>query len=237
MPGIVRSFVVIALAVGVCLGIGAVPAQAQPPLRVDGFYPRQLARGATTTISFAIPTLDAIESIDISPAAGLTVSGLTRGEEFQGNNRWWTLAIAAGSDAVPGERTLNVHLPAGRTVSTGVIVQAHALRIADLRVVNVAATAPPSVDVELAATDAAGDLGQAPYVWFMVACDETPLPGVLRGAVTRQGERAVVRVRIPRQLPGHTLGAGIKTCEVQVRLTDAGGTESNTLTARLEVTK
>jgi len=219
MPGIDRSFVVIALAVGMCLGIGTVPAQAQAPLRVDGIYPRQLPRGATTTIAFAIPTLDAVESIDISPATGLTVSGLTRGEEFQGTNRWWTLAIAAGPDAPPGERTLNVHLPAGRTVSTGV------------------ATAPPSVDVELVATDASGDLGATPYVWFMVACDETPLPGVLRGAVTRQGERAVVRVRIPRQLPGHTLGAGITTCEVQVRLTDAGGTESNTLTARLEVTK
>lgn len=237
MPGIDRSFVVIALAIGACLGIGTVPAQAQAPLRVDGIYPRQLPRGATTTIAFAIPTLDAVESIDISPAAGLAVSGLTRGAEFQGNNRWWTLAIAAGPDAAPGERTLNVHLPAGRTVSTGVVVQAHTPRIADLRVVNVAATAPPSVDVELVATDASGDLGATPYVWFMVACDETPLPGVLRGAVTRQGERNVVRVRIPRQLPGHMLGAGITTCEVQVRLTDAGGTESNTLTARLEVTK
>jgi hypothetical protein len=227
------------IAVGIAMGLGVsvAPAHAQPPMRVDGLYPRQLPRGVTTTIFLAIPTLDAIESIDISPAAGLTVSGLTRGEEFQGNNRWWQLAVAVGRDAAPGGRTMTVRLPAGRTVSTGVVVQAHALVISGLRLVNVPTTAPPSVDVEVEATDPSGALGQAPYVWFLVSCEETPLPGTLRGTVARRGERIVVRARIPRQLPGHTLVGGVKTCEVQVRLSDASGTESNTLTTTLDVTK
>lgn len=228
---------VIGCAAVIGLVAGAAQALAQPPLRVDGIYPRQLPRGETTTISLAIPTLDAIESIDVSPAAGVTVSALTRGEEFQGNNRWWTVAVAVAPDVAPGGRTLNLHLPAGRVISTGLTIPARVPRITALRLASVPAAGPPAVDVEFAVTAGAADLGSAPYVWFMVACDETPLPGVLRGAVAPQGDRALVRVRIPRQLPGHTLEPGTSTCDVQVRLTDAAGMESNTLAGSIPAAK
>jgi len=55
-----------------------------------------------------------------------------------------------------------------------------------------------AVDLELAASDGAGDLGTAPHVWFTAVCGDMPLPGVVRGTVAGTRESgSVVRVSIP----------------------------------------
>jgi hypothetical protein len=77
------------------------------------------------------------------------------------------------------------------------------------------------------------DLGESPYVWFTVGCGGDPLVGVVRGKVVpRDKASGVVRAVIPK--PPNAAGGSqaTGTCEMQVRVTDAAGIESNTLRAR-----
>ena len=223
----IRYFVVAGVTVAACLEPGVQRAEAQQPLRVEGIYPQQLPIGQRTVVNLVVPTVDEFQP-EIVPSQGVTVSRVTRGDNFQGAHTWWAITVDVGRDAAPGDRTLNLRFPGGRTISTLVAIPSHVPRIAELRILG-ARSDQAALDLELAASDDSGDLGAAPYVWFTAACGDMPLPGVLRGTVAATRESgSVVRVSIPRPAPGRgTLGAA--TCDVQVRVADSAGFESNTL--------
>ena len=78
-----------------------------------------------------------------------------------------------------------------------------------------------ALDLEFAASDGSGDLGEAPHIWFNAACGDMPLPGVLRGTVAGESESgSVVRVSIPRPAPGRGTPPTAK-CDLQVRVADS----------------
>ena len=85
------------------LCLGAELAQAQQ-LRIENAYPRQLPLGQTTLVNVVIATRDDIQSAEISPSQGVSVSSVTRGETFQGALTWFSIAIEVTGDAKPGER-------------------------------------------------------------------------------------------------------------------------------------
>jgi hypothetical protein len=61
-----------------------------------------------------------------------------------------------------------------------------------------------------------------------------PLPGAIRGTVASKRDNAsVVRVSVPRPAPGRGTPPTAK-CDLQVRVADAAGFESNTLTTTVE---
>jgi hypothetical protein len=202
-------------------------ADAQAQLRIDGMYPRQLPRGARTVINAVLPTVDEFMP-EFAPAQGVTVAGVTRGESFQGNNTWWGIAVDVGADAAPGERTLTLRFPGGRSVQTVVVIPPHVPRISNLRIVG-ARPDQAALDVEVAVSDGAGDLGTAPHVWFSSECGDLPLPGVVRAttAAARDGG-SLVRVIVPRPAAGRGTPDALK-CTMQVRVADSAGFESNTL--------
>lgn len=211
------------------LCLGAELAQAQQ-LKIENVYPRQLPLGQTTLVNVVIATRDDIQSAEISPSQGVTVSSVTRGETFQGALTWFSIAIEVTGDAKPGERALVVQLPAGRTLPTALMIPSHVPRIADLRLLGMRPN-PPALHLEVTATDASGDLGPAPHVWFMVACGDMPLPGVVRGTVSGGRVQAV--------LPYLTTGSGTASaakCDLQVRVADAHGADSNTLKTTIDPT-
>src|SRR5262245_49028581 len=225
-PGI-RYFIAIGVTAAACLGPGVQRAAAQQPLRLEGTYPRQLPMGERTVVNVVLPTMDEFKT-EIAPPQGVTVSGVTRAESFQGNNTWWGIALDVAKDAAPGDRMLTLRFQGGRTVQGTVTIPAHVPRIADLRIVG-AQPNQAALDVEVAAIDGSGDLGTTPHVWFSSACGDMPLPGVVRGTVTgtRDGG-SVVRAIVPRPAPGRNAPATAK-CDLQVRVADSAGSESNTL--------
>lgn len=223
----VRYFIAIAVTVAACLGPGVQRVEAQQPLRVEGIYPRQIPLGQSTVINLVVPTVDEFKP-EIVPSQGVTISSVTRGDNFQGAHTWWAIAVDAARDAAPGDRTLNLRFSEGRMTSARVVIPSHVPRIAELRVVGTHATVA-ALDLELAASDGSGDLGPAPHVWFNTACGDMPLPGVIRGTVAGKRESgSLVRVSIPRPAPGRGT-PGTAKCDVQVRVADAAGFESNTL--------
>jgi len=230
-PGI-RYFIAIGVTVAACLGPGVLRAEAQQPLRVEGIYPRQLPIGQSTVINVVAPTMDELQP-EIAPSQGVTVSSVTRGDSFQGANTWWAITVDVGKDAAPGDRTLTLRFPGGRTMSTVVTIPSHVPRIAELRILG-ANSNFAAVDLELAASDGSSDLGTAPHVWFTAACGDMPLPGVTRGTVAGTRESgSVIRVSVPRPAPGRAT-TGATKCDLQVRVADSARFESNTLRTALD---
>jgi hypothetical protein len=223
-----RYFLARGVIVAACFGPAVWPAEAQQPLRVEGIYPRQLPIGQSTVINLVVPTVDQFQP-EIAPAQGVTVSSVTRGDSFQGAHTWWAIEVAVGKDAAPGDRTLTLRFPGGRTVSAPIAIPSHVPRISDLRIVGTHASGA-ALDVEVAAADGSGDLGAAPHVWFNAVCGDMPLPGVIRGTVAgKRDGGSVVRVSLPRPAPGRGTPPTAK-CDVMVRVADAAGFESNALT-------
>src|SRR6266850_8346165 len=77
-----RSRRVIGFTFLVCLASGVNSSEAQQ-IRIEGAFPRQLPRGQATVINVAVPSRDAIQAAEISPPAGVKVSGIKAGRNFQ----------------------------------------------------------------------------------------------------------------------------------------------------------
>ena len=221
----IRSSVGIGAVCLVSLGAGAQPSDAQP-LRIESAFPRQLPPGQTTVIHVAISSRDAIQAAEIFPAQGVKVSRIQQRETTQGVLTWSELTIEAALDAAPGTRTLVLVLPppTGRTAPLPLTVPTHAPSVGDLRVLATSST-QATLELQLAASDASGDLSEPPYVWFSLGCGVEPLVGVVRGRVTPQSAGNVL---VRASLPSLRAPASGK-CDLQVRLTDSAGIESNTL--------
>jgi hypothetical protein len=89
------------------------------------------------------------------------------------------------------------------------------------------------LELQLSADDAAGDLGESPYVWFYAECGGgEPIVGALPGKVNARIVRVLfpdLRSTAPDSAPANA------SCSLQVRLTDKTGIESNTLKTTLEL--
>ena len=202
-----------------CLGPAVHLCLAQQ-IRIEGLFPRQLARGETTLINVAIPSRDAIQSVEISPSAGVNVADIKPGPNFQGALTWSELRIEVAADAPTGDRTLALVLPMGRTTPVTITVPSHVPKISELRLLSVQSN-PPTLDLQFVAADASADLGDSPYVWFMIGCGGELLPGIVHGK-----GNSVVRASIPSPASGR--------CDLQVRVIDGLGIESNTLRTTVE---
>lgn len=227
---VIRSWIGSGLTVLACVAAGGQRAEAQQ-LRIESAFPRQLPRGQTAVIRVAIASRDPIQAAEISPPQGVTVSRIAQGESFQGALTWHELTFDVAPDAAPGERTLVLVLPAGRTAPMPIRVPTHVPDLTELSVAS-ASSKQGVVEVQLAASDASADLGELPHVWYRIGCGREPLVGVVRGRVTPQNAgKSLVRA----SLPSSGAPAGGK-CDLQVRVTDSSGIESNTLKTTVNFT-
>jgi hypothetical protein len=218
----IRSVFIIGFISTTWLTLDVKSAEAQQ-LRIENAYPRQLPIGQTTIVNAVLANPNDVKAAEVSPSQGVTVSAISRGDSFQGALTWWSITIEVAKDAAPGDRTLVLQLPAGRTIPTSLTIPSHVPRIADLRIRD-GRSNPAAFDVEVAAIDDSADLGAAPHVWFMMACGDMPLPGVVRGTVAQ----GVVRATVPYPLVAAGTSAAAK-CNLQLRVADSHGNESNTL--------
>ena len=214
------------------LSVASVLGQGAPrPQAIETVYPRHAARGQTTVINVAIVSKDAVQAAEISPSTGVTVSGIKgSSSETEQAIGWWEITLDVAKDAAPGDRSLVLVMRMGRTVPATISVPTHVPTISDLRIAPPQSN-QPAVELQMAAADAAGDLGDAPYVWFTAGCGGEPLVGAVRGKVSA----GVVRAALPnlrKAAGGGTPTAG--KCDLQVRVTDSTGIDSNILKTILE---
>jgi hypothetical protein len=203
----------------------------QPQVRIETVYPRHVARGQTTVINVAIPSRDAVQAAEISPSTGVTVTGIKgSGSETEQAIGWWEITLDVAKDAAPGDRSLVLVMRMGRAAPTTISVPTHVPTISELRIVPPQSN-QPTFELLLAAADAAGDLGDSPYVWFTAGCGGEPLVGAVRGKVSAGVVRAVLP-NLRKAAGGGTPAAG--KCDLLVRVTDSTGIDSNTLKSTVE---
>jgi hypothetical protein len=210
--------------VGFACVAGILPARtadAQQTPAIEIALPKQLVRGQTTVVHVAIPSREVFQGAELSPAAGVTVAGVSnlKKSELSQNVAWWDVTINVARDAAPGPRSLVLLTPTGRTTAATLLIPNHVPAIADLRV---ASATPQRVDVQFGATDENGDLGNVPYVWFTIACGGEPSVGVVKG----RAMGATISASIPRPASA--------ACELEVRASDTQKNDSNTLKTRVQ---
>jgi hypothetical protein len=225
---LVRAIVGVAVSL---LSVASVLGQGAPrPQAIETVYPRHAARGQTTVINVAIVSRDEVQAAEISPSAGVTVSGIKgSGSGTEQAVGWWEITLDVAKDAAPGDRTLVLVMRMGRTVPVTLSVPTHVPTISDLMIVPPQSN-QPTVELRLAAADAAADLGDAPYVWFTAGCGGEPVVGAVRGKMSAGLVRAALPN--PRTAAGDAPSPG--KCDLQVRVTDSLGIDSNTLKTTVE---
>ena len=219
-----RSRILRSTVVGLTLVAGLLPARtasAQQTPAIEIALPKQIVRGQTTVVHVAIPSRELFQGAEVSPAAGVTVAGVSnlKKSELSQNVAWWDVTINVAPDAAPGPRSLVLLTPTGRSTSATLVIPNHVPTIADLRV---ASATPQRVDVQFGATDQSADLGNLPYVWFTIACGGEPTVGVVRGKAMGAG----VSASIPRPGPA--------ACDLELRASDTQNNDSNTLKMRVQ---
>lgn len=220
-PGPARS-IVIGFTFLASLGLCALDARAQQAPAIEFVFPNQLVRGQSNVIHVAIPSREMFAGAEVTPSAGVTVSGIANSKkaELSQNVAWWDVTIDVARDAAPGRRTIVLVSPTLRSTPMTVAIPSHTPTISDLRVTP-AAAGRATVDVQFGATDEAADLGELPYVWFTIACGGEPTVGVVRG----KASGGVVRASIPRPASA--------PCDLELRASDTQRIDSNTLKARV----
>src|SRR5215813_11788592 len=106
MHSIVRSCRAIGLVLIVFFVMPARVSLAQQVQGVIGsYYPTQLIPGQTTVLHVALGRYNPVQSIEIIPSTGLTVTE-TKSRDLNQGSIWWEFTIAVAKDAAPGPRTL-----------------------------------------------------------------------------------------------------------------------------------
>jgi hypothetical protein len=210
-----------------CVGIAQISYAQQVPGVIGSVYPTQLMPGQSTSVHVALGRNNAVQSIEITPSTGVTVSDMKSRDLNQGSV-WWEFTVTVAKDAAPGPRALVAVQQNGRTAPVTLLIPDHVPNISNLRVVS-ARTAQPMVDLQLTASNQNGTFGGTPKVWFLLACGPgQPEAGIVRGKF----DTGTIRASIPnpRTLQEHAgAPATGNRCDLQIRATDTSGIDSNAL--------
>jgi hypothetical protein len=231
-----RRFVIAlsgALACVAVIGIAQIARAQQAPGVIGSVYPTQLMPGQSTSVHVALARNNPVQSIEVTPSTGITVSDLKFRDLNQGSV-WWEFTVTVAKDAAPGSRALVAVQQNGRTTPVTLLIPDHVPNISNLRVVS-AQTTQPMVDLQLTASNqGGGTFGGTPKVWFLLACGPgQPEAGIVRG----KSDSGTIRASIPnpRTLQEHAgAPATGNHCDLQVRASDTSGIDSNVLTTTFD---
>jgi len=231
-----RRFVIAlsgALACVAVIGIAQIARAQQVPGVIGSVYPTQLMPGQSTSVHVALARNNPVQSIEVTPSTGITVSDLKFRDLNQGSV-WWEFTVTVAKDAAPGSRALVAVQQNGRTTPVMLLIPDHVPNISNLRVVS-AQTTQPMVDLQLTASNqGGGTFGGTPKVWFLLACGPgQPEAGIVRG----KSDSGTIRASIPnpRTLQEHAgAPATGNHCDLQVRASDTSGIDSNVLTTTFD---
>ena len=209
------------------IGVAHVSYAQQAPGVIGSVYPTQLMPGQSTAVHIALGRNNPVQSIEITPSTGVTVTDVKFRDLNQGSV-WWEFTVTVAKDAVPGPRTLVAVQQNGRTAPVMLLIPDHVPNISSLSVVSAQAS-QAMVDLQLRASNQGGTFGETPRVWFLLACGPgQPEAGIVRGTFGNGTIRA--SIPNPRTLQEHAgAPATGNRCDLQVRATDTSGIDSNVL--------
>jgi hypothetical protein len=195
------------------------------PNVIEGFFPTQLAAGQSNVLHLGIPGRGEVTGVEITPAVGITVKDIKRGDVREGS-LFWDVTIDVTPDAMPGNRTIVAVNPMGRTAPRPITVYAHVPAISSPKIVS-AAVNQPMMRLQFAMSETPNEIGDVPYVWFFLGCGGEPESGVVKGKVANGVVTAAIpnpRTQLKPFAPppnGH--------CDLEFRASDSKMADSNTI--------
>ncbi len=226
MPSATRYFIATGLTLLACLGPAAAASHGQGlPGVIEGLYPTQLVLGQATVLHAAIPGRSDITAVEISPAAGITIAGIKRGDVKEGTT-WWEISVIVAKDAMPGTRMIVATGPMVHTAPRPLTIPAHVPTISELKIGS-AQVNQPTTDFQFAMTETPNEIGESPNVWFSLRCGGEPEVGVVKGTLAN----GVLRASIPNPRTQMKPFAPLPNnhCDLEVRASDSKMADSNTL--------
>jgi hypothetical protein len=198
---------------------------AQGPPVIEGMFPSQLVPGQTTVVHMGVNGRQEVAAVEVLPAAGVTVKSIARSDLRQGQG-WWDVTLEVARDAAPGSRTIVATGPMLRTAPRPLTIPARVPAVSDLKITS-AMVNQPTVEFQFAMTETPNDIGEAPYVYFSLACGGEPEVGVVKGKVAN----GIVRASIPNPRTQMKPFADPPKahCDFEVRASDSKMADSNTL--------
>jgi hypothetical protein len=195
------------------------------PNVIEGYFPTQLVAGQSNVLHLGIPGRGDVTGVEVTPAAGITVKDIKRGDVREGS-LFWDVTVDVASDAAAGNRTIVAVNPNGRTAPRPIAVFAHVPAISNPKIVS-AAVNQPTVQLQFAMTETPNEIGDSPLVWFFLGCGGEPESGVLKGKLAN----GVVTVAIPNprtQLKPFAPPAN-SHCDLEFRASDSKRADSNAI--------
>ena len=195
------------------------------PNVIEGFFPTQLVAGQTNVLHLGVPGRGDVTGVEVTPAAGITVKDIKRGDVREGS-LFWDVTIDVASDAMPGNRTIVAVNQNGRTTPRPIAVYGHVPRISDAKIVSAQAS-QPTVQLQFAMAETPNEIGAAPYVWFFLGCGGEPESGVVKGKFA--GGVVTAAIPNPRTQMKPFAPQPNAHCDLEVRASDSKMADSNTV--------
>jgi len=195
------------------------------PNVIEGYFPTQLVAGQSNVLHLGIPGRGDVTGVEVTPAAGITVKDIKRGDVREGS-LFWDVTVDVASDAAPGNRTIVAVNPNGRTAPRPIAVFAHVPAISNPKIVS-AAVNQPTVQLQFAMTETPNEIGDSPLVWFFLGCGGEPESGVQKGKLAN----GMVTVAIPNprtQLKPFAPPPN-SHCDLEFRASDSKQADSNAI--------
>lgn len=201
---------------------------------LSGYRP-QVLRGQLTELKVFGKNL-AVQSIEISPAEGVSVREIKESVLDPNDKRQqkrgvkvWSFAIVAEKTAQPGERSVVIVAPHGRSKPQTIRLVTHTPVISDLKILS-AIPANCKVEFTFAVLDEIGDLDKSRlFIWvfgggavFGTAGSPTEM--------SRKGAKRTVRATMEHPPGGHCKGL----TDFKMMFQDNSDYDSNTLEAKVE---
>lgn len=194
----------------------------------------QILRGQATEFYVRGKGFESIESIEVTPPAGVSVQDLreaeTTEEERKDIGRRWYFVLAVEPTARPGDRSVVLVTPQGRSEPETFRLAAHAPKISNLQILS-AISANLTVRFSFAVFDPAGDAGANSKVYVGLHCGDSMVGSVplRRSIVRKDAQNSVVQATFRREGSSAT-----GTCLMSILFADGRGYQSDWLEAPVE---
>lgn len=175
-----------------------------------------------------------IQSAEVSPPEGITIQDIKEigpdpkyAATQKKGVKTWAIRISADLSAKPGERSITLVSPKGRSKPQTIRVTSHVPKISDLKVISTSST-NVEIDVEFAAFDETGDIkpDELPSYLVMLQCGQN---GLFIASTAKKVTLTDKRNSIVQVTSSHFNSTASGNCLFRIRITDKEGNESNDL--------
>ena len=202
----------------------------RPQTKTDGevkitlFSPEQAARDESTEVIVAIDPKVTIQSVEISPPEGVSVSTikaleLTSGDKEMKRKRW-SLEFSVDKRAHPGKRSVVLLTSHGRSEPKIIDIPPHVPKLSDFRVISIELR-PVKVQFTVSVFDESDDFDPSSSIIYNMSCGGSFFVGFLYAEKVnkKDARNSILHVTIS------DLNTSVKqsTCDFEIRVKDTKG--------------